>query len=194
MKRAGKILTGLLFCIPLLVGCDFPILSDLVMDPGSPRGISVLLVSDLHMRARDPLYGRMVDRINENAPDLIVFTGDLVESAEALPILSEYLERLPPSAPKYAVLGNWEYWGEVPVAEYRAALLSCGVTLLVNETVDIDVKGTPVRIHGMDDYLGGLPSFAGFTPDPGALNIVLAHCPILFDQLVPAYGSTGIPI
>jgi len=50
------------------------------------------------------------------------------------------------------------------------------------------VKSTALNVLGLDDYLGGSPSFAGYAPRADMRNIVLAHCPTLFHDLISTYG------
>jgi predicted MPP superfamily phosphohydrolase len=93
-------------CIALLalflLGCDFPIMTGFDLTPGTADEVTIAHVSDLHLRASTPLMDRMMEKLNELAPDAIVFTGDLVEDAECLPLLGGYLDRLNPLIPKYA--------------------------------------------------------------------------------------------
>ena len=182
-----KIAPLLLFAI-LLLGCDLPLMSVFDLTPGEADGITIAHVSDLHLRAPNQLMDSMMEKLISLAPDVIAFTGDLVDSPAQLPLLGDYLDRLDPSIPKLAVPGNWEYKGGVGMDEFRLSLAAHGVTLLVNESITLDVKSTALNIHGLDDYLEGSPSFAGYTPRADMRNIVLAHCPTLFHDLISTYG------
>lgn len=81
--------------------------------PDSFDGYTIVQISDLHVGsyAGDTTFvSRMVDRINELRPDLIVFTGDLVNrhSLEAEPFMP-VLSRLSAPDGQFAVLGNHDY-------------------------------------------------------------------------------------
>ncbi len=178
----------------LLVSCDLPLASGFDLASGGAEGIRIAHVTDLHLREATPLMDRLVEKLNGLRPDLIVFTGDLVESPEGLPLLYAYLDALDASVPKYAILGNWEYKGRLDVGDYRTALAAHGVTLLVNEPASPVIKTTMLNILGLDDYLEGDPSFAGYAPASGALNIVLGHCPALFHELVSTFGPDAEPV
>ncbi|MBL8029506.1 MAG: metallophosphoesterase, partial [Fibrobacteres bacterium] len=88
------------------------------------------------------------------------------------------------SCSKFAILGNWEYWSDVNITELKSKLLKIGIVLLINENRIISIKDRIVQIYGVDDYLGGKPDFNGFRLLNNQVNIILAHCPILFDQII----------
>ncbi|MDE6070102.1 MAG: metallophosphoesterase, partial [Alistipes sp.] len=77
--------------------------------PAAFDGLHVVQISDLHVgtlvRPVQELR-RLVDRIDELHPDLIIFTGDLVNirSGELTPDILRELQRI--SAPVYSVTGN----------------------------------------------------------------------------------------
>lgn len=81
--------------------------------PDSFDGYTIAQISDLHVGtyAGDTAFvGRVVDRINSLHPDLIVFTGDLVNrrSTEAEPFMA-VLSRLSAPDGQFAILGNHDY-------------------------------------------------------------------------------------
>lgn len=77
--------------------------------PAAFDGLHVVQISDLHVgtlvRPVQELR-RLVDRIDELHPDLVIFTGDLVNirSGELTPDILRELQRI--SAPVYSVTGN----------------------------------------------------------------------------------------
>jgi len=77
--------------------------------------LALVQISDLHL----PYYGRHQRRIVTEAvannPDVIVFTGDSIDRNDKLGVLDEFLSALVPSIPKFAILGNWEYWSDIDV-------------------------------------------------------------------------------
>lgn len=81
--------------------------------PQSFNGYRIAQISDLHLMSfgSDTTFvSRMVDRINELHPDLIVFTGDLVTcvSAEVEPFVAP-LSRLHARDGVLSILGNHDY-------------------------------------------------------------------------------------
>ena len=156
----------------------------------SPLG-AVAQISDLHLKGIGDEHAEIADEVGRRAPDVIVITGDSVDSSEALPVLEEFLSLLPYGVPKYAILGNWEHWGGVDLDRLRAVYERGNGALLVNRSVDHGTPAGTVRISGLDDLVGGSPDLGavmggGDTPD---LHVLLAHCPAHRD-LLEAGGAT----
>lgn len=81
--------------------------------PQAFRGYRVVQISDIHLgtyAGDTSLIKAMVDSINREKPDLIVFTGDMVNmaSAEAMPFIST-LRQLHARDGVLSVLGNHDY-------------------------------------------------------------------------------------
>ena len=53
-------------------------------------------------------------------PDLIFITGDSVDKTEKIEHLNLFLELIDNSIKKYAITGNWEYWGNVNLEELKS--------------------------------------------------------------------------
>jgi predicted MPP superfamily phosphohydrolase len=190
MKRQPGIRAlGLSILAACLSGCVMPWAAESDFSGGAEGALRIVQVSDLHVTAEKSLYAQTMRRINAASPDLVVFTGDQIESPEGLPLLEDYLASIEIECPKYAIMGNWEYWGNLDVEEYREALAARGVRLLVNQQERIDIRGRPVSIYGLDDYLEGSPTFQAYEVHPEDLNIVLGHCPILFDRLKSEFAA-----
>ena len=70
--------------------------------------LRVVHISDIHYKGVRSYLVRIVASVNAMAPDVVCFTGDIVEDAryldEALDILSKI------NVPLYGVPGNHEYW------------------------------------------------------------------------------------
>ncbi len=154
-----------------------------VGDGAAGDGVEIVQVSDLHYVPGKAVYERLLAELNALDPDLLVFTGDFLTELRHYDSLIAWLERVTLRCPKYAIYGNWEYARGFDRARLRADLERLGVRVLVNEGVDLEVGSTKARIYGVDDYLRGHPDFSGFAPLDGGLNLVLGHCPILFDEL-----------
>lgn len=153
--------------------------------------IRAVQISDLHYDSSESKFSEMVDKINKIDPDLLLITGDFLSKKAQLEPLIRCLSRLKATCPKYAVLGNWEYWSKVDIDTFRTRLSDIGISLLVNEGTTLTLRDRAVQIYGLDDYLGGKPNFGDFKPLDGHLNLVLAHCPILFDALTRSGGANN---
>lgn len=80
--------------------------------PGLRKTVRIAAVSDVHLRCSSASSHRLVTRINESKPDIFVLAGDRIDRKgnEALGITFENVEA---NHGKLAVLGNWEYQGNI---------------------------------------------------------------------------------
>lgn len=156
--------------------------------PGLPegfRGARLIHFSDVHlghyMEARD--LDAIVSTIQKEQPDMICFTGDLLDEsiaplAEAVPILGQLQARWG----KFAVLGNHDYalGKQNAVSEAWAA---AGFEVLHNRHVAVKQNGESIYIAGLEDALYGSPDVERAIADipTGQTVILLAHEPDMAD-------------
>ena len=97
--------------------------------PASFDGYRIVQISDLHLGTWGTETGflsDLVDKINSQNPDMIVFTGDIVnQKSDELKPFGEILSRLKAKDGVYSILGNHDYGDYVdwPSAEAKAANL-----------------------------------------------------------------------
>lgn len=120
-----------------------------------PR-LRVVQISDLHLHRFGRTEEKMVEIINALNPNLLLLTGDVADRPESLPVLDAFLQKFIVKN-KYAILGNWEYWGAVDFKELRGIYDRHGVTLLVNECVEYSNDGFIYQVAGLDDFTAGTP-------------------------------------
>jgi uncharacterized protein len=153
---------------------------------GSSTPFKFVQISDLHLNAVDGTLKDAAARINGLKPDLVLFTGDAVDRKENVPVLDEFLGELDAAIPKTAILGNWEYWGDIDLKALEKTYQSHNGRLLVNSSVSYNVRGKTVLITGFDDLIGNRPdpkqAFAEYRPND--YHIVLNHCPQYRDAMV----------
>jgi len=153
------------------------------LPPGSPP-VRFIQISDLHLRAVTPLHRRLADETARARPHFALLTGDSLDEARHLPAVDAFLALLDPRLPKFAILGNWEHWSGVDLAELARVYERHNVRLLVNETV----VHAGVTLTGVDD-LAGAPdlrrALRGVAGTP--LHLLLAHSPAFRDS-VAAHG------
>lgn len=129
--------------------------------PSSFEGFSVLQFSDTHVGFHYSLdqLSELIREINQHSPDMIVFTGDLVDApnkfnwnGELLSILSKL------NAPhgKFWVYGNHDHggYGTEIVEEIMA---KSGFTLLKNDHVLVERSTDTIALAGLDDIMLGQP-------------------------------------
>ncbi|GIO06997.1 metallophosphoesterase [Brevibacillus reuszeri] len=154
--------------------------------PRSFTGTKLVQFSDVHLgHFLEPQdLQRIVDRIMAEQPDMICFTGDLVDEdtrvlALAVPILSQLHAPLG----KYAVLGNHDYRAREQMA-VRNAWAASGFEVLDNRNVPVTKNDEKLYIAGVDDVLHGAPNIRqAMTAIPeGQTVILLAHEPDFADE------------
>lgn len=120
--------------------------------PAEMDGFTLVQLSDLHygMLTENGKLSRVVERVNELKPDLIVITGDLVdEGVSHMEEMAGPLKRLKSRYGVLAVTGNHEYYAGVNRAV--AIMESAGIEVLRNE---MKVLPCGLQILGVDDPTG----------------------------------------
>jgi len=145
--------------------------------------ITIVQISDLHFNPGNKIYFEMVERINEINPDLLFITGDMVDKNENVESLGGLLSNISIKGKTYAILGNWEYWGNINLIRLKEVLQLNNIELLINQQSSITVYNRKINIFGMDSLLGGNPSIRNLSFVEENLNIILAHEPIIFQNI-----------
>lgn len=154
----------------------------------------ILQFSDTHLGFHYSVeqLAKIVKTINKLNPDVVVFTGDLMDepnkyqhSEEIIPILS----RISTTFGKFAIYGNHDHGG-YGTDLYRDIMMNSGFTVLQNSSERIKlVDGSSLYMVGLDDAMLGKPNFekavAGIPKD--SYKILLAHEPDLATAAVQ-YG------
>ena len=155
---------------------------------GTVRGIRLALLSDMHAPHELVADGELARAVVDFDPHFVFILGDSIEQAGSEPLVRFY-DLLPARIAKYALLGNWEYWGACDLPLLRREYEAGGTRLLVNASASHDVQGLPIEIVGLDDARASrqdLSFVSGMTRDPRALRLVLSHCPAPFDAIAAA--------
>lgn len=148
--------------------------------PKSFSKLKILHFSDVHL---GHYFGineltRLVEQMNQIRPDIICFTGDLVENElELLDKSVSILSNLTAPLGKYAVLGNHDYWFDR--SSVANTLTDSGFTVLVNNHAVIQHAHERIYVSGVDDILYGSPNIEQAIegiPDH-EFTILLAHEP-----------------
>lgn len=119
--------------------------------PENFDGFKIVHLSDLHNKMFGDNQQDLVSKINDADPDIILFTGDLVDSNNyrEQPSL-QLIDEIVGIAPVYYVMGNHEFWsGRFDSLEDK--LKERGVIVLRNETAVIEKDGDSIEIMGIDD-------------------------------------------
>lgn len=140
---------------------------------------TVVQISDLHCDERQGNEEEVVRRVNALDADIIVFTGDSINSPSALPVFKNMLGRLKARLGKVAVKGNWDvwYWKDLDIFQgtgFRA--LGGGMEIFSKD-------GEKVSVSGLDvDQQAGLSAISRVIR-PEMYNIFLYHYPGINEEI-----------
>lgn len=158
--------------------------------------IKTIQITDLHFDKLRSFHIDIAEKINDLKPDLIFITGDSVDSTEKMDSLNEFLQLIDKSIQKYAITGNWEYWGNVNLKQLKQVYSENNCELLINENRTILVRNRKLTIIGLDDFVGGNADFEKATQDisEAETTIVLSHCPEYRDSIKNQKGNLKIDL
>ena len=156
------------------------------------EGYRIVQISDLHNAKFGKNNQKLVDRIRECAPDMIVLTGDLVDSNHTnVDRAVQFVDEIVKICPVYYVTGNHEYWLEKSeYDELMDGLASVGVVILDNQVVEISRGDAKFRLVGLDDRSLADGTLEALLSDEKELTVVLAHEPQYFAR----YAGTGVDL
>lgn len=103
---------GVFFCYGWFVEPFWVEVSRVALESNKLGGGSLRVVqfSDLHCDAKAGNELVLSGLINPLEPDVVVFTGDLINNLDALPECRQALAGVNATLGKYAVMGNWDGW------------------------------------------------------------------------------------
>ena len=114
--------------------------------------ITIAQLSDMHVGAMlgDTYLDRIVAKLNELQPDIIVATGDIVDGqGDDLHALARHFQTLKPPKGAYAIIGNHEFYAGL---EHSLRFLNnAGFTVLRGESVATG----GIMLAGVDDPSAG---------------------------------------
>lgn len=130
--------------------------------------------TDLHHKGDRKFLQSAINKINAQSPDLVCFTGDIIEDAKFLPEALELFQQI--KSPLYGVPGNHDYWANADFKVIAEAFAKTGGHWLMDESVS--AAGDKINIAGAT--CSKPPSLALGTTQK---NIVLIHYPEWVDKL-----------
>ena len=114
----------------------------------------MVLISDLHDHQFGKNNEKLVEKIREQSPDLIIIDGDMINSdSENADTAVEVVRALKEIAPVYYSYGNHEYaYMEAGHTDLQAELEEAGAVVLNYQNMDIEIKGNPIRLGGLYEF------------------------------------------
>jgi predicted MPP superfamily phosphohydrolase len=134
--------------------------------PAAFNNYTIVQISDIHLGSRyngTAFYQRVIDSINAINPDMVVFTGDMVNNfADETKGYEQIFRQLKARDGKYAVLGNHDYgdyseWeSDTEKAKnftgIKSAIQNFGFKLLLNEHCTLTKNGDSIILIGVENY------------------------------------------
>lgn len=113
-------------------------------------GFRIVLISDLHSKKYSDVELSLLVPIRRQHPDIIVISGDLVDSKREIEPAVMICKLLKPIAPVYVVSGNHDFWN----SSYRSlkqSLISNGVHWLDGRILQLPYHGAQLQLVGIGD-------------------------------------------
>jgi predicted MPP superfamily phosphohydrolase len=156
--------------------------------PDNFHGIKIIHFSDFHYgfyKGKKELE-KIIKEVNKLKPDIIIFTGDLIDKGAKLTskdveILTNYLSKLEANLGKFAVTGNHDLVHQ----SYESIMNDSDFIMLDNkETFIYNNNFEKIRIAGIE-YLNENPNleFLNNTEQDNIYTIVLTHAPDIIIKL-----------
>lgn len=154
--------------------------------PENFEGFRIVQISDLHNANFGAGNKRLVSKVEALQPDMIVLTGDLVDSGHTnTEVALKFAVQCVELAPTYYITGNHENWLEVSEKEYLLTELEkLGVICLCDEAVEISQGNSTFTLIGLNDesLMGNTLRMVMEDTDTETLQILLAHEPQYLDN------------
>lgn len=175
--------------------------------PAEFNNFKILQISDFHNKdfpeiiyktkddSNKSIYNpKLIDYINDEKPDIIVITGDTIDSRKTNEdVATDLVKNLLTNYPVYYVTGNHEIRSGTS-DYYKEKFRDMGVHVLANQSLDIIKLSSKITISGIDDssyfkdYLEYNHTLSNLKSDN--YNILLSHRPKHFD----IYASIGFDL
>jgi len=159
-----------------------------IIDKGEKKELKIVQFSDTQLGEFFSLeqLEKVVEKINSTEPDIVAFTGDLIDNAsqyEEISQIADVLSKINCKIGKYAVYGNHDYGGGA-VRYYDSIMEQSGFKVLKNSSEYIKLEDANIRIFGADEKLMG-----GYNAEEtmngineSDINLLILHEPDLIDD------------
>ncbi|AGK52887.1 metallophosphoesterase [Bacillus sp. 1NLA3E] len=157
-------------------------------------GCKIVQFSDTHLGFQYNLnqLEKLISKIDAIAPDIIFFTGDLMDAPnqyEHQSKITPLLSSLKAPLGKFCVYGNHDHGGYGSDI-FQSIMSQSGFTILQNDYRAVKLlDGSLIYIIGLDDAMLGKPNLEQALADipDYSYKILLSHAPDLADQAL-SYG------
>lgn len=204
---SGGLVLGTLFTGMFKWAYEFKVVNEIIKFPHLPKefnGFRIVQISDMHLgswSSKKPLQ-RAVDMINDMNPDLVLFTGDLVNYATNETIgFESVLSQIKAKHGVFAILGNHDYGNYVTWPSEKAKrenmkqlynfFDNIGWKLLNNENRIIEKASKKLALIGVENW-GANPRFPKYGDidkaiqgsESADIKILMTHDPSHWEKVV----------
>lgn len=162
--------------------------------PESFHGFKIVQFSDLHYLTtiNKKEINKVIDKINQLKPDIVVFTGDLIDSQKEpteqdLSDLIESLNKIEVTTGMYAIKGNHDYGNDY----FEKVFNETNFKILDNTYELIYYKGnTPILLTGVGSILKNdcdIDQAFSYSEMDNLYTISLLHEPDVIDNIISKY-------
>jgi predicted MPP superfamily phosphohydrolase len=180
--------------------------------PGDLDGLKVIQISDIHSGSfffKEPIK-RAIELINREEPDLVFFTGDLVNSkAEEMEPYIDIFSGIESRYGTFSVRGNHDYgdyhrWPDAAskaanTARFEEIHRELGWDLLSNENRLLSIRGQEVAVIGIENMsaIARFPKYGDLQKaregtDKASLRLLLSHDPSYWKTICNEFPDIDI--
>lgn len=167
--------------------------------PLEANNLRIVYLSDIHYGFwfSDGDLGRLISRINNLRPDLILFGGDYATDNQTAVDFFHSLQKQDTLHSRYGIFGvigeTDRGDSDFTCTQLTEAMSNAGVTPLVNKTVPVNIGLRQIFIAGVDDVLTGRPDMKAVSRSVSAGDYVifLSHNPSVIPDAQLATDSSG---
>ena len=166
--------------------------------PSSYNGLKIVHFSDLHYKKviTEKRVKELVSEINKIEADVVIYTGDLIDSDYKLTnkdinFLIEQLSSIKSKYGSYAIMGDNDYTNEEVV---NNIYIQSNFTLLKNNhTILYNENNEKIYIGGIDSYTKGKANASSLSEyNDISYKIILVHEPDYIDEILKVIPSTNL--
>jgi hypothetical protein len=186
--------------------------------PSAFKGLKIVQISDIHTGSFDnhDAVAQGIKKVMDESPDIIFFTGDLVNNhaAEVDARYREIFSTLKAPMGVYSILGNHDYGDYIQWSSEQAKKdninhlkqihAAMGWRLLLNEHIELQRGTDKIALLGIENWgaKGGFAkygdmrkAYTGLPEKNIPFKILLSHDPSHWHaQVVPEYGEVNLTL
>ncbi|HHW47574.1 MAG TPA: metallophosphoesterase [Clostridiaceae bacterium] len=150
----------------------------------SKKSLRILHLSDIHINRLKVSWKKIRNAIEQEKPDLVIMTGDYIESSKHIPEFLEFLSYIKSNNKFYLCMGNHDHkalnYNNAALMDFISAIESTGVHVVNNNAVHFTKNNSLYSIIGIDDLKAGKPDISkalGAAHPNSKIKIVFSHNP-----------------